>query len=179
MRKKVLILSSSPRKNSNSEALAEAFFRGAEESGHAAELLRLRDIQYGFCRGCLACQTSRRCVLQDGAAELVQKAGEADTLVFATPVYFYSVSGQLKTALDRLNPLYGTDYAFREVVLLATAAEDETDTVRGALKAVQGWVDCFPQVEITGVVFAGGVNLPGEVQGHPALRTAYEMGKAL
>ena len=64
-------------------------------------------------------------------------------LVFATPIYYYSVSGQFKTMLDRANPLFGTDYAFTKAYLLATAAENEAATVEGTVKAVQGWVDCF------------------------------------
>lgn len=72
---------------------------------------------------------------------------DADVLVFATPVYYYSVSGQLKTMLDRANPLYDTDYAFTKAYLLATAAEDEPETVDGTRTAVQGWVDCFPRCD--------------------------------
>ena len=102
---------------------------------------------------------------------------DADVLVFATPVYYYSISGQLKTMLDRANPLFGSDYAFTKVYLLATAAEDEAYTVEGAEKAVQGWVDCFDRCELAGTVFAGGVNGIGEITGHPALEKAYQMGK--
>lgn len=104
---------------------------------------------------------------------------DADVLVFATPVYYYSVSGQLKTMLDRANPLYGTDYAFSKVYLLATAAEDESGTVEGTEKAVQGWVDCFPRCQLAGTVFAGGVNGIGDIIGHPALEQAYQIGKEI
>ena len=100
-------------------------------------------------------------------------------LVFATPVYYYSVSGQLKTMLDRSNPLFGTDYAFTKAYLLATAAEDESETVEGTVKAVQGWVDCFDRCELAGTVFAGGVTDVGEISGHPALEKAYQMGKEI
>ena len=98
-------------------------------------------------------------------------------LVFATPVYYYSVSGQLKTMLDRSNPLFGTDYAFTKAYLLATAAEDESETVEGTVKAVQGWVDCFDRCELAGTVFAGGVTNVGEIAGHPSLEKAYQSGK--
>ena len=102
---------------------------------------------------------------------------DADVLVFATPVYYYCVSGQLKTMLDRANPLYDTDYAFTKAYLLATAAEDAPETFEGTEKAVQGWVDCFPRCTLAGTVFAGGVNDVGEIAGHPALEQAYRMGK--
>ena len=83
----------------------------------------------------------------------------------------------MKTMIDRGNPLYSSDYKFTDAYLLATAAEDEPEVVEGAVKAVQGWVDCFERVSLKGVVFAGGVNKPNDIQGHKALAEAYEMGK--
>ena len=111
--------------------------------------------------------------------EIADKMHDADVLVFATPVYYYSVSGQLKTVLDRANPLFGTDYGFTKAYLLATAAEDEPETVEGTVKAVQGWVDCFEHCELADTVFAGGVNEIGEINGHPALKRAYQVGKEI
>ena len=179
MRKNVLILSSSPRKGGNSETLASAFAKGAQEAGNQVETVYLREKQYGFCKGCLACLKVGHYVIKDDAAEIAAKMHDADVLVFATPVYYYSVSGQLKTMLDRANPLFGTDYAFTKVYILATAAEDGQETVAGSEKAVQGWVDCFPRCELAGTVFAGGVTDVGEISGHPALEKAHQMGKEI
>lgn len=177
MNKKVLIISSSPRKGGNSETLAAAFAKGAREAGNQVETVYLRKKQVGFCKGCLACLKLGHCVIQDDAVEIAAKMHDADVLVFATPVYYYSVSGQLKTMLDRANPLYDTDYAFTKAYLLATAAEDAPETFEGTEKAVQGWVDCFPRCTLAGTVFAGGVNGVGEIAGHVALEQAYRMGK--
>lgn len=177
MNKKVLIISSSFRKGSNSEALAKEFENGALESGNKVETVYLRNKTVGFCRGCLACLKLGRCAINDDAVEIAEKMKGADVLVFATPVYYYSVSGQLKTMLDRANPLYDSDYRFTDVYLLATAAEDESYTVEGAQKAVQGWVDCFPKAKLSGVIFAGGVNDVGDISGHKGLKEAYEAGK--
>lgn len=177
MSKNVLIISSSPRKNGNSETLASYFANGATEAGNQVETVYLREKQIGFCRGCLACQKTERCVIHDDAVEIAAKMHDADVLVFATPVYYYSVCGQLKTMLDRANPLFGTDYKFTKVYLLATAADDGDEAVEGTVKAVQGWVDCFDRCELAGTVFAGGVNGVGEICGHGALDTAYEVGK--
>lgn len=179
MSKKVLILSSSPRKGGNSETLAAAFAKGALEAGNLVETVHLREKSYGFCRGCLACQKLGHCVIRDDAVEVTAKMHDADVLVFATPVYYYSVSGQLKTMLDRANPLYDTDYAFTKAYLLATAAEDGPETVDGTRTAVQGWVDCFPRCELAETVFAGGVNDVGDIAGHPALEKAYQAGKSV
>lgn len=179
MNKKVLIISSSPRKNGNSETLAASFAKGAQEAGHQVETVFLREKQIGFCKGCLACLKLGHCVIQDDAVEIAAKMHDADVLVFATPVYYYCVSGQLKTMLDRANPLFGTDYAFTKAYLLATAAEDGPETVEGTVKAVQGWVDCFDRCELAATVFAGGVNGIGDIAGHPALDTAYRIGKEI
>ena len=176
MGKTVLIVSSSPRKNGNSETLADAFAKGAREAGHSVETVRLREKQLGFCKGCLACSKLGRCVIQDDAVGIAAKMHDADVLVFATPVYYYSVCGQLKTMLDRANPLFGSDYAFTEAYLLATAAESGRSTFDGAKKAVQGWVDCFSRCTLAGTVFAGGVNGVGDIAGHPALEQAQRMG---
>ena len=177
MNKNVLIISSSPRKGGNSETLAAAFAKGAREAGNQVETVSLREKQVGFCKGCLACLKLGHCVIQDDAVEIAAKMHDADVLVFATPVYYYCVSGQLKTMLDRANPLYDTDYAFTKAYLLATAAEDAPETFEGTEKAVQGWVDCFPRCTLAGTVFAGGVNDVGEIAGHVALEQAYQMGK--
>ena len=179
MNKKVLILSSSPRKDGNSETLAAAFANGALEAGNLVETVHLREKNYGFCRGCLACQKLGHCVIRDDAVEVTAKMHDADVLVFATPVYYYSISGQLKTMLDRANPLYDSEYTFTKAYLLATAAEDEPETVEGTVKAVQGWVDCFERCELADTVFAGGVNEIGEINGHPALKRAYQVGKEI
>ena len=106
MDKKVLIISSSPRKGGNSETLAAAFAKGARETGNPVETVYLREKQVGFCKGCLACLNLGHCVIQDDAVEIAAKMHDANVLVFATPVYYYCVSGQLKTMLDRANPLF-------------------------------------------------------------------------
>lgn len=179
MSKRVLIVSSSPRKNGNSEMLAASFAKGAEEAGHSVETVYLREKQIAFCKGCLACHKIGRCVIDDDAVEIAAKMKNADVLVFATPVYYYCVSGQLKTMLDRANPLYGSDYAFTKAYLLAAAADDGPHIVDGSVKAIQGWVDCFPRCAFAGTVFAGGVNAVGEVKDHPALEKAYRAGREI
>ena len=89
MKKNILILSTSPRKNGNSEMLAREFARGAEEAGHNVELLSLHDKTIGFCKGCLACQKTQRCVIHDDADAIVRKMKDAEVIAFyeANPVY--------------------------------------------------------------------------------------------
>lgn len=177
MPKNILILSTSLRKDSNSDALAAAFARGAAEAGHHAVMCSLRGKALGFCVGCLSCQKTKRCVIRDDAPAIVQQMKQADVLVFATPIYYYEMCGQMKTLLDRANPLYTDDYAFRDVYLLSAAADDAPDADRRAVSGLEGWIECFEHARLAGRVFAGGVDAPGSVAGHSALQEAYTLGK--
>lgn len=179
MPKNVLIVTTSLRSGSNSETLAQEFARGAREAGHSVEVLSLKGKEISFCRGCLSCQKTHKCVIADDALDIAEKIGHADVVAFATPVYYYGLSGQLKTLLDRCNALYTSDYSFRSVYLLVTAAENETTTVNGSVQGIQGWVDCFEKAELAGTIFAGGVTGAGEITGHPALRKAYQAGRKI
>ncbi|MBQ1845143.1 MAG: flavodoxin family protein [Desulfovibrio sp.] len=169
MPKNIVIISSSPRKNSNSHSLAEAFAEGARQAGHSVELVSLRGKAIGFCRGCMACQKTRRCVQRDDADAIAQLLLHADVVCFATPIYYYAVSGQLKTMLDRCNPLYPADYAFREVYLLASSTDTSPSAMDGAVKDIEGWVECFPQARLAGVVRGTGVTAEGDILGHPGV----------
>lgn len=177
MSKTVLVISTSPRKNGNSDALADAFIRGAQQAGNQVEKINLYDKTIGFCKGCLTCQSTQRCIIHDDASAIAQRMLTADVIVFATPIYYYGMCGQMKTLLDRANPLYSADYRFRDIYLLAAAAEEDEHTVDGAVTGLQGWIDCFEKARLAGTVFAGGVTAVGEIQNHPALEQALELGK--
>ncbi len=175
--KNVLIITASLRRGSNSDALAASFAQGAAEAGNRVETVSLKGKSIGFCVGCLACQKTQKCVIGDDAVALAEKVKNAEVVAFASPVYYYGISGLLKTFLDRCNPLYPSDYAFRDVYLLATAADTGESAMDGPIKAMEGWVDCFEKARLAGTVFAGGVDAPGEIRDHTALQKAYEMGK--
>ena len=178
--KKVLVISSSLRKNSNSEQLAVSLAEGAKSAGNEVEVVSLRDKEIKFCVGCLACQKTQRCFMHDDADAIREKMLHADVLVFATPIYYYEMSGQMKTLLDRMNPLYSSDYRFRKVYMLSVAAEDEETTPEKAVNGLQGWVDCFEKAELAGSLFCGGLNDSGEASGRKEeLDEAYEFGKSL
>lgn len=179
MPQNVLVISTSLRKNSNSEALADAFCDGAKEAGRSVEKISLRGKTIAFCKGCLACQKKGRCVIDDDAIAITEKMGNAETIVFATPIYYYEMSGQMKTLLDRANALFEKEYAFRNICLLSVAAEEGKEVPEKAISGLKGWIDCFPKASFSGSVFAGGVTEPGEIQNHPALNEAKELGKSL
>ena len=177
---KVLVISTSLRAKSNSDNLTECLMKGAQAAGHEVEQISLKGKELKFCIGCLACQKTQACVLKDDAVWIAEKVKNADTLVFVTPIYYYEMSGQMKTLLDRLNPLYPSDYRFRKVYMLMTAAEDEDYVPEKAVNGLQGWVDCFEKATLAGTLFCGGINDPGEALGKKeAQDKAYEFGKTL
>lgn len=142
MSKKVLIIGTSPRKNGNSNRLAQEFEKGAREAGNDVDVVYLYDKNINFCKGCLACQKLNHCVIDDDANSITEKIHNAEVIVWATPVYYYEMCGQMKTMIDRSNPLYTMDNKFEDIYLLAAAAEPETSAFDGAIKGLQGWIDC-------------------------------------
>ena len=178
--KNVLIISTSLRGGSNSELLAKECAKGAEEAGNCVELLSLKGKKIQYCIGCLSCIKTRKCVQKDDAPEIMEKLRRADVLVFATPIYYYEMSGQMKTLLDRMNPLYSSDYAFREVYMIATAADGGDSTFEKAYNGLQGWVDCFPKAKLCGLVAGEEIGDPKDAVNHPdVMEKAYELGRAL
>ena len=177
---KVLVITTSLRARSNSDRLADEMIRGAKDAGHEVEQISLKGKDIKFCIGCLACQKTQKCVLKDDAVEIAEKVKEAETLVFATPIYYYEMSGQMKTLLDRLNPLYPSDYKFRKVYMLSVATEDEDFVPEKAVSGLQGWVDCFEKAEFAGALFCGGISDPGEATGRSEeVDEAYQFGTSL
>lgn len=177
--KNILIVNSTFRRGGNTELLAKQFEKGAAEAGNRVRTISLRDLKLQFCIGCLACLGSGKCVLNDSVNALLPEVRDADVLVFATPVYYYSMCGQLKTFLDRLNPLYGQDNKFRQVYLLTAAAENDRASMDGTVKGVQGWIDCFDGVRLAGVVYGIGADAVGSVKDTAAYEEAYRMGKSV
>ena len=178
--KNVLIISTSLRGGSNSELLAKECAKGAEEAGNRVELLSLKGKKIQYCVGCLSCIKTGKCVQKDDAPEIMEKLRRADVLVFATPIYYYEMSGQMKTLLDRMNPLYSSDYAFREVYMIATAADGGDSTFEKAYNGLQGWVDCFPKAKLCGLVAGEEIGDPKDAVNHPdVMEKAYQLGKAL
>ncbi len=177
--KNILIVNSPFRRGGNTELLAKQFEKGAAEAGNRVRTISLRDLKLQFCIGCLSCLGSGKCVLNDSVNALLPEVRDADVLVFATPVYYYSMCGQLKTFLDRLNPLYGQDNKFRQVYLLTAAAENDRAAMDGTIKGVQGWIDCFDGVRLAGVVYGIGADAVGSVKDTAAYEEAYRMGKSV
>ena len=172
MSKKVLIIETSLRPNSNSDKLAESFAEGARAAGNEVEIVSLKGKNIGFCTGCFGCQKLGHCVIDDDANDITEKILESEVVVWATPIYYYEMSGQMKTMIDRANSLYPRDYKFREVYLLSVAAEDEEYVDEKAVSGLQGWVDCFEKAVFKGKVFFFFFKNRGASDGFAALAEA-------
>ena len=175
--KKTVVISTSLRAGSNSDMLAEKFAEGAKASGHDVEKISLRGKDIKFCVGCLSCQKTGACVFHDDVPAIMEKVLNADVVCWATPIYYYEMSGQRKTLIDRMNAMYRKDYRFRDVYLLTAAAEDESETPKRAEIGLTGWIDCYGKASLKGHVFCGGVDKPRDIEGNGKLQEAYEMGK--
>lgn len=180
MNKNVLVISTSLRKGANSDTLADELIRGAKDAGNNVEKISLEGKTIGFCKGCLACQKTQECVIKDDASNIVEKVKNADIIVFAAPIYYYEMCGQMKTLLDRLNPLFPSDYSFREVYLITAAADGNPKAMDAAVEGLNGWIKCYDKARLSGVIRGVGITNIGDVQHHRKLiNETYEMGKSL
>ena len=174
--KKVLIISASCRGDSNSHALCEQVAEGVRAAGNEAEIVRLRGKKIGFCTGCYACQKTGACVIKDDANEIVEKICAADAVVFGTPVYYFSVAGQLKTLLDRCVFKWPEPNG-KPYYLVATMAENmDWNLVKAP---IQGFVDCFEGAELKGFLKAGGVYEEGAVKSTKFMEKAFALGQSI
>lgn len=107
MSKKVVVISSSPRAGGNSDTLCDEFVKGAIEAGKDAKKYFLEDIDFDSCKACYKCKTPEmKCFQDDGIAEILKDMVEADVIVYATPVYYFSMTGTLKMFFDRCYPIF-------------------------------------------------------------------------
>ena len=98
---KIIVLSGSPHKKGTSNTLVNEFIRGAKEAGKEVEIIDLAHIDIHPCLGCDACGMNGECIQKDRGNEILNKIIESDAIIFASPVYYYNVSSQLKMMIDR------------------------------------------------------------------------------
>ncbi|MBF0528374.1 MAG: flavodoxin family protein [Deltaproteobacteria bacterium] len=177
MSKKVLVLSASPRKGGNSDLLCDQFMLEAKEAGNQVEKIFLRDKKINHCVACGTCQSNGgRCVQKDDMAEVLDKMIGADAIVMATPVYFYTMNGQMKTLIDRTYPGY-TRIDNKDMYFIMTAAVGRKDLLVRTLEGFRGFTSCLSGAKEKGVIYGTGAWDIGDIKGSPAMTQAYEMGK--
>ena len=190
--KKILVIVGGGRTNGNTEQLVSAFIKGAEEVGHQVERISLVKTEVKGCLGCNACRYGKPCIQKDGFNKLIPKIKEADLLVFASPLYFWTISARLKAVIERFyciaeedsNPPLGRyeKYPTKDSVLLMTAADDFFWTFEQAVSYYKFTIINYMGFNDKGMVLAGGC---GDTNGKPQinktqhLERAYEFAKSL
>ena len=181
MGKKIIVLNGSPRKNGNTSALVKAFREGAESAGHSVTEFWLGGMKINGCRGCCAGgkNPDSPCVQKDDMEQIYPAYKEADVVVLASPLYYWTISGQLKCAFDRLFAVAECDPNYtnprKESALLMAAEGDgfeETVYWYDRLMGHIGWKDW-------GKVLCGGVMAAGDIEGKPELEEARKLGASI
>jgi multimeric flavodoxin WrbA len=178
MNKNVLVLSSSPRKNGNSDLLCDQVIKGAQESGHQAEKISLREKKINYCTGCGTCFNTKKCSQKDDMTEVLEKMIAADVIVMATPVYFYTMCGQMKTMIDRTCARY-TQISNKEFYFIVTAADGNRNAMERTIEQFRGFTYCLDGAKEKGIVYGTGAWHKGDIKKTAALKQAYEIGKAV
>jgi multimeric flavodoxin WrbA len=177
MSKQILILSSSPRTNGNSSALCDEFARGAAEANHKVDKIVLAEKTIGYCTGCYACQSAGECVQSDDMAAILDRMAEADVIVLATPVYFYTMCAQLKTVIDRTVARY-TQITNKDFYFILTAADSSRAAMQRTVEGLRGFTSCLRGAKEKGIVYGTGAWEAGAILTSGAMKEAYRMGKA-
>ncbi len=201
MSKKILILSGSPRKGGNSDLLCDEFLKGAKEAGHEVEKIRVAEKNVGYCKACYYCvksggtcaanvvrsplpqcyycvKSGGTCAIKDDMIEILQKMIDADVLVLASPVYFYSIDAQLKAVLDRTVARW-KEVENKEFYYIATCADDARKSQETTIACFRGYANCVEGAVEKGIIYGTGVYKKGEIMNSPAMKEAYEMGKSV
>lgn len=182
MSKNIVILNGSPRKKGNTSALAAEFARGAKEAGHTVTEFFLDRMDIHGCKGCFGGDSGRECpcVQKDDMMQIYPAVRVCDVIVLATPLYYWNMSGQIRTAIDRLFALEEGDenllrgHGRSSALLMAAEGDDFEDVLAyyDHLMEHLNWNNL-------GHVLAGGNGAVGDIAGKPELEQAYEFGKSI
>lgn len=186
---KVLALLGSPRKGGNTEALLNAALEGARSAGASVENLWLKDVKVSPCIGCGACERTGSCAVQDDMQDLYKRIEQADRLILASPIYYYSISAWAKAVIDRFQQFWARKHVLEQPVreegrdrwgaFIAVGATKGKRLFEGAILTVRY---CFADAgfKYAGHVLIRGMADPGDVQKHPEhLTAAHELGRVL
>ena len=173
--KSILIISSSPRRGGNSEILCEQFKKGAEEANHTVEMININDYDIKFFAKpeYVRNDTSE---VEDDAIRIIRKMASADVIVLSSPVYFYSMAGQMKTLIDRVYN-YEKDLRSKEFYYIITATDGEY-ALDGTIQGFRGFIHCLYDAREIGIIRGHGARERGTILRKPEVaQEAYEMGK--
>ena len=176
---KITILMGSPNKNGSTKMLVNEFVRGAEEAGHSCDVVDVCHANIHPCTGCVACGYEGPCVQKDDVGTIRAKLLKTDMIVFATPLYYYGMSAQLKTLIDRFcafNTSLNRRHLKSALITVAWNADDWTfEALTAHYKALVRYINFEDQ----GMVLGYGCGTPGMTQRSRYMHEAYELGRNL
>ncbi len=179
MAKNIVVITGSPRKNGNTEILADAFIKGAKSSGNTVTKINSGNLKINGCTDCKYCFTHDGiCVQRDGMDEVYPSLKKADMIVFASPVYFYGFTAQIKALIDRLYVTVGKKFPITSCALLAVYADTDTTVCEPMItnyKAFTGYL----KWEDKGIITVEGIEAKGEINGHNSLEKAEQLGSSI
>lgn len=166
MRKKIVVITGSPRKNGNSFAMTESFIKAAEEKGHSVKRFDAALMKLEGCHACETCfQTGKACSFDDDFNIIAQEVLDADTIIFTMPVYWYSIPSQIKSVIDRMYSLVvgGKPIAGKECALIACCEEEDMSVLDGVRIPIERTA-ALNQWKMVGEVLIPGVLHPGDIE---------------
>ena len=173
---KIVILVGSMRKNGNTARLAQSFAEGASKNNNV-EIVSVADYNFNPCIGCNSCFTreGNQCFQDDDMVQIYEKLRNADIVVIASPVYFYSISAQLKAIMDRLHTPMRNTFHIKKLGILLVGAAELPNLFDPILMQYQMVLDFF-ELESIGTVLVRGVKDIGDIENNSALKEANELG---
>ena len=179
MSENIVVLTGSPRLEGNSELLARAFVAGAEEAGKKVTVFKTAELKIGGCSGCEYCFDHEGvCIQKDDMEKILNALKEADALVLVSPVYYFSLTAQLKTAIDRTYALLTAKPPIKKAALLMACADETVEVAEGAVVTFNN-ICKYSEWENAGIVIAAGVGDIGDIAGRRELTTAHALGKEI
>lgn len=183
MAKNILVITGSPRKNGNSDLLADAFIKGALSAGHQVTKFNAAAKTISGCKACDTCwSTDHACSFQDGFTELEPLLESADVLVFASPLYWFALSAQIKAALDRMYAYdmenRKTSLKIKEGVLLVCGAGEGMAIFEGVIASHKSTLE-YMKWQNAGILTVPNVSAKGDIIKTDALQKAEQLGKTL
>lgn len=173
--KQVLVLSSSPRNGGNSDLLCDEFIKGASEAGHHVEKINLNDKDINFLS---VTDYKKADSIADDAPEIVEKMIASDVIVMATPTFFYAMSGQMKTMIDRTYMRH-KEISDKDFYFIISAADTIREHLQPVVQEFRGFLHALDRPVERGVIYGTGAWEKASIKESPAMKEAYEMGKSI
>lgn len=175
---KILIITGSPRKNGNSNFLVDNFIKGAQEKGHQIFRFDSAFKKVHPCIACNKCGMNGDCIFNDDFNYVRENLVDSDMVVFATPMYYFGISAQIKTVIDRFYAINGKIHIPKKTALIMTYADTEEKEAQPIKKHFETLINYLGWTNV-GEIVASGVWTQGSVKNTKYPKMAYELGKNL